>query len=411
MQYALKNGSQGEKIDGKPHARPRPRRRVARHHRRRRQPSTPRPSSRRSPPPSGCSTRKAGTSSSAWPTPTPTRAATARRPARPGVAGPGPVPITGNTGDVFGARWNFSGAFKARPQRPALLRLIFDQPYGADTFYGQELPAAAAAFHPLYAGSLADVKTYQITGVLAYDVNPNVKVYGGLRAERLDAKAAVSVRLRLLGRRRQEVGLRLSGRRRLRAAGDRAPGGADLHLEDRPRPRHRRDDPPIGATPSADHTATDVDTPQSVSLEFQTGITPKTLVFGSVRWVDWSEFSSRPPLYEQAIAELIGEPRPLVDYADDWWTYNLGIGRQLTDQPRRLGLDHLRAGRRRRDDLARPLRRAHHRRPSALSYDYGQIERHRRPDLRRARRHHQPARDRLQRRLGLGRGLRVGYTF
>ena len=44
----------------------------------------------------------------------------------------------------------------------------------------------------LYGGSLADVKTYQISGVLAYDVNPNVKVYGGLRAQRLDAEAAVS---------------------------------------------------------------------------------------------------------------------------------------------------------------------------------------------------------------------------
>ena len=49
-----------------------------------------------------------------------------------------------------------------------------------------------------------------------------------------------------------------------------------------------------------------------------------------MRWVDWSEFDISPPLYEQAIAQLIGEPRPLVDYADDWWTYNLGIGRQLT---------------------------------------------------------------------------------
>ena len=48
-----------------------------------------------------------------------------------------------------------------------------------------------------------------------------------------------------------------------------------------------------------------------------------------MRWVDWSEFDIGRA-YEQAIAQLIGEPRPLVDYADDWWTYNLGIGRQLT---------------------------------------------------------------------------------
>ena len=28
---------------------------------------------------------------------------------------------------------------------------------------------------------------------------------------------------------------------------------------------------------------------------------------------------------------LLGQPRPLVAYDDDWWTYTLGVGRELTD--------------------------------------------------------------------------------
>jgi long-subunit fatty acid transport protein len=79
------------------------------------------------------------------------------------------------------------------------------------------------------------------------------------------------------------------------------------------------------------NTSTDVDTPQAVQLDFQTGVAPKTLVFGYVRWVDWSEFNISPPVYEAQTAGLLGESRPLVNYADDWWTYNLGLGRQLTD--------------------------------------------------------------------------------
>ena len=67
-----------------------------------------------------------------------------------------------------------------------------------------------------------------------------------------------------------------------------------------------------------------------MQLDFQTGVAAKTLVFGYIRWVDWSEFSVSPPVYEPAPA-LLGEGRPLIEYADDWWTYNLGIGRQLTD--------------------------------------------------------------------------------
>ena len=179
---------------------------------------------------------------------------------------------------------------------------------------------------------MADLKTYQITGVLAYDVTPNVKVYGGAPRPAARRQGGGLLRQQLLGRRRQQVGLRLSARRRLRAPRDRAPGGAHLLLEDLLRPRHRRDDHPLRHRRSdTQDTNTDVDTPQSVQLDFQTGVAPKTLVFGYVRWVDWSEFSISPPVYEEQTAALLGEPRPLVDYADDWWTYNLGIGRQLTD--------------------------------------------------------------------------------
>jgi long-subunit fatty acid transport protein len=66
----------------------------------------------------------------------------------------------------------------------------------------------------------------------------------------------------------------------------------------------------------------DVTTPQSLNLEFQTGINPKTLVFGSVRWVDWSSFDLTPATYPGG---------SLVDYTDDRITYNLGVGRKLTD--------------------------------------------------------------------------------
>ena len=68
-----------------------------------------------------------------------------------------------------------------------------------------------------------------------------------------------------------------------------------------------------------------------MQLDFQTGVAPQTLVFGYIRWVDWSDFSVNPPVYEQATTGLLGEARPLIAYQDDWWTYNLGVGRQLTD--------------------------------------------------------------------------------
>jgi len=41
-------------------------------------------------------------------------------------------------------------------------------------------------------------------------------------------------------------------------------------------------------------SVTEIKTPQSVNLEFQTGIAKVTLLFGSVRWVDWTAFNIFP---------------------------------------------------------------------------------------------------------------------
>jgi long-chain fatty acid transport protein len=245
--------------------------------------------------------------------------------------------LDGNTGDVFEPYWSFSGAYKADLNDRISYALIFDQPLRADTKYGDGSfpPLPPPLPSSLYGGSMADVKTYQVTGVLAYDVNPNVRVYGGLRAQRLDAEAAVSFvsdyKVKaddkwgygwLVGAayERPEIALRI-------ALTYQSKIGYDLDTAETITPLG-----PLGPLPPVTQdTETDVDTPQSVQLDFQTGVAPKTLLFGYVRWVDWSEFSVAPPVYEQAVAGLLGEGRPLIQYADDWWTYNLGVGRQLTD--------------------------------------------------------------------------------
>jgi long-subunit fatty acid transport protein len=248
----------------------------------------------------------------------------------PGVFGPLPVPLQGNTGDVFEDRWNFTGAYKADLNDRVSYGLVFDQPFWADTRYGPGIftNSALGIAVPLYEGSKADLKTYQITGALAYDVTPNVKLYGGLRAQRLDAEAAVSFvdDYAVTADDKWGYGYLLG------AAYERPDIALRVALTYYSKIGYDLDTAESTATTGRVDTETDVDTPQSVTLDFQTGVARKTLVFGSIRWVDWSEFTVSPPLYEAATADLLGQPRPLVRYADDWWTYNLGIGRQLTDQ-------------------------------------------------------------------------------
>jgi long-subunit fatty acid transport protein len=73
-------------------------------------------------------------------------------------------------------------------------------------------------------------------------------------------------------------------------------------------------------------TAFKTEIPQSVNLEFQSGIAADTLLFGSIRWVDWSEFDITPA------ALLAASGASLVDYDDDTITYNIGVGRRFSDQ-------------------------------------------------------------------------------
>ncbi|WHR57054.1 outer membrane protein transport protein [Acinetobacter haemolyticus] len=87
---------------------------------------------------------------------------------------------------------------------------------------------------------------------------------------------------------------------------------------------------------SADNK-TKITTPQSVNLDFQTGIMANTVAFANVRWVNWKDFSITPYKFGEVaklVGPIIGRPDgfSLVEYADDQWSVNAGVGRKLSEQ-------------------------------------------------------------------------------
>lgn len=63
-----------------------------------------------------------------------------------------------------------------------------------------------------------------------------------------------------------------------------------------------------------------INPPQAVNLDFQTGVAANTLVFGQIRWADWTD------------TEIVIEPpTPLITYEDDRVTYTLGVARKFSD--------------------------------------------------------------------------------
>lgn len=82
---------------------------------------------------------------------------------------------------------------------------------------------------------------------------------------------------------------------------------------------------------------TEITTPQSVNLDFQTGIMANTVAFANVRWVNWKDFSIRPYAFgvaSEVAGPSVGKPNgfDLVAYTDDQWSANIGVGRKLNDK-------------------------------------------------------------------------------
>ncbi|MNM14524.1 Outer membrane protein transport protein (OMPP1/FadL/TodX) [compost metagenome] len=99
----------------------------------------------------------------------------------------------------------------------------------------------------------------------------------------------------------------------------------------------------ISALPNGEGSGTTkFKSPNSVNLEFQTGLRQGTLLFGSLRWVNWSDLALQPYRFGE-ISKVVGglstPSRPegfnLVRYDDDQWTLNLGVGQRFS--PKWLG--------------------------------------------------------------------------
>lgn len=220
------------------------------------------------------------------------------------------------SGDMLDSYINLGAAFKSDINENLSYALIFDQPYGADTNY----PTGTG--NP-FAGSTAQVRSNAISAVLQYNLGNGASVYGGLRAQSLEAEAAIlpaTAAYTVESDTNYQLGYLLG------AAYERPDIALRVSLTYHSEVTHDLELTEASALGGGVDTQ-DVIMPQALNLEFQSGVAEDTLVFGSVRWVEWSETVVNPPVY----AGLPGITRPLVFFEDDRITYTLGVGRRLNE--------------------------------------------------------------------------------
>ena len=259
--------------------------------------------------------------------------------------------LLGNeTGNVANNFTSVTGGFKTDLNDKTSVSLIFDQPFGVDVEYpGGTSITPTFGDDPLLQGTMARADSNSVTALLRYKLNDNVSVHGGIRYQEVDGEVTLSGDA-------YNASLPASGYN-VKVNKDGALGWVAGAAYEKPEIALRvaltysseiehdfsLDETfpaALGGTEIA--TSTKTKTPQSVNLDFQSGVAKDTLVFGSVRWAQHSKTDLIPPAFGR---DLIG--------LDDTWTYTLGVGRRFNENwSGSLALIYEGAG---EDDLASPL--------------------------------------------------------
>jgi long-chain fatty acid transport protein len=229
----------------------------------------------------------------------------------------------GSTGDVAGSYTQLGFSYKYDINEKLSFAAILDEPFGADILYGASSVALGR--------TRVDATSYALTGLLRYKFNENFSVHGGVRAQQ--AEAGIDLRGRAYGP-LNGYSVNLSSDWGLGyvvgVAYERPDIALRVALTYNSEVKHEFDTVETGLVGPAAAlngviTQTDVSTPQSVNLDFQTGIAKDTLVFGQIRYVDWSELTLSP----RGFAALTSGAS-LIDIKDTT-TFTLGVGRRFNE--------------------------------------------------------------------------------
>ena len=225
----------------------------------------------------------------------------------------------GTTGDVAGDYVLPALSLKVDASDKLSLAVVADQTYGAKVLYGQG--------SPLLGGTLVDVTSYGILGLARYRINENFSVHGGLRLQTSSATVRLKglaygpvsgYQLRLKSDTALSPAVGVAFEKSEMALRVAATYHAAIH--------HRfgtSETAPLA--PLNGSSTTPIILPRAVNLDFQSGISSDTLIFGQLRWVNWSEFRVDPARFLALTGEGLIELK-------DTRTWTLGLARQFSER-------------------------------------------------------------------------------
>lgn len=229
---------------------------------------------------------------------------------------PAGQPAGVSSGDIASAFVSYSAGLKIELSEKLTFALVANNPVGADVRYGSVLPYA-------FSGSTAEISSTSLTAYLKYKITDRFSVYGGVRATQVDGN--VNLAPDVFG---GAVNYTLN------VASDVGYGyvlGAAFTIDEilmkfaltyESKTEHD----------FADNTGVPftVEIPQAVTLHARSAVSEQMLVFGSIRWQEWSEFQVAPQDF--LLNPLNVSRLPIAFGSGDYTTYEVGVARRLTQK-------------------------------------------------------------------------------
>ena len=234
-----------------------------------------------------------------------------------------------------------SAAIKVQATEQISVGLLYDQPFGAESLYPSTNPIFAANGQ----ATQVEVEAHNLTALIGYQPTENWNFYAGpvwqtveadinLRGAAYQGLSGYNIKVHeeeafgwLAGFAYQIPEIALKAAVTYRSEIKHKAKRDESYTFAQATPIAPNVTAAAGSTINLNNGSLDAVTPQSVNLDFQTGIAANTLAFANIRWVHWDQFAVTP----KALFDRSGGNN-LIDYSDDQWSATVGVGHKFNSQ-------------------------------------------------------------------------------
>lgn len=250
-----------------------------------------------------------------------------------------------DTGDIAESTQFYTAALKLQLTDRLSFGVLYDQPFSADIKYPARSNNSYFDNDISHEGTSVKADTQNLSLLFGYSPYQHFQIYGGPVYQTVKANVALrgnaytqafngyNAKFKQQG----EVGWLLGGSYQLPDIALKAA----ITYRSKIKYQFQVEEDIFGEPLKlVENEKTKLETPASLNIDFQTGISEKSLVYMNLRWVNWKEFETRPPQYG-ALSEILMKELTngeyiqgfkLDSYQNDQYSATLGIAHQFTEK-------------------------------------------------------------------------------